>query len=44
LNYHKKFQPEITGEDEQTIFFRLSIDSYEIFKNKLLKIYNYGVK
>ena len=44
LNYHQKFLPEIVAEDENNIYFELSKDNYDLFKNKLLKIYCHGTK
>ncbi len=41
LNYHKRFNPEIVGEDELNFYFKLSKDNFLNYKSKLLKTIGY---
>lgn len=40
VNYHKRFNPQLVCEDEQNYYFKLNRNSYVLFREKLLKIYN----
>ena len=44
VNYHKRFRPELTGEDESNYYFKLERDKYMYYRNQLLKFYGYGIK
>ena len=39
VNYHRMFNPTLLKEDEQNYYFSLTKANYEIFKNKILKLY-----
>lgn len=39
VKYHRGFRPELVGEDERAYYFRLSRPAYEVYRNKLLKIF-----
>ncbi len=39
VNYHKKFNPILLKEDAKNYYFKLTKENYEIFKNKILKLY-----
>jgi RimJ/RimL family protein N-acetyltransferase len=42
--YHKRFNPEITGEDDLNYYYKLSYKNYIAHRNKLLNLLNYGNK
>ena len=42
INYHRRFNPEITGEDELNYYFKLSKENFYNYKEKLLKAIKYG--
>jgi|WetSurMetagenome_2_1015567.scaffolds.fasta_scaffold473970_2 hypothetical protein len=44
IGYHKRFKPELVGEDELNNYYKLSRDKYLTFRNKILNIYYYGAK
>jgi RimJ/RimL family protein N-acetyltransferase len=44
VNYHKKFDPELIGEDELNFYFRLSKEKYIARRDQMLKIYGYDIK
>jgi len=44
VNYHKRFNPTLVGEDELNYYFELSREKYELFRDRILKIYDNGNK
>ena len=42
IRYHRGYSPELTGEDEQNFYFRLSKETFNHHKNKYLSICGYG--
>lgn len=44
IRYHKMYKPDIIGEDDLNIYFKLDRDKFNFQKEKFLKIYNYGNK
>lgn len=39
VNYHRMFKPTLLKEDEHNYYFSLTKANYEIFRNKILKLY-----
>lgn len=44
VNYHKRYNPELVGEDNLNYYFKLSKDNYFTYRDKLIKLYSYGIK
>jgi RimJ/RimL family protein N-acetyltransferase len=44
VNYHRRFDPELTGEDELNFYFRLDRRRYVGQRNAMLKMYGYDIK
>lgn len=44
INYHRRFRPELIGEDELNYYFCLSREHYVEYRDKLLKYYLNGTK
>ena len=44
LAYHKRFSPILVNEDDLNNYYILSKENFDEYKNKLLKVYGYGVK
>jgi RimJ/RimL family protein N-acetyltransferase len=44
VGYHKRFAPELTGQDGLNFYFRLDRDRYRAHRNSLLKMYGYDVE
>jgi RimJ/RimL family protein N-acetyltransferase len=44
LNYHKRFQPELIGEDELNYYFKLDREKYFTHRNYLLNMFGYGIE
>ena len=42
IRYHQGYSPELTSEDEQNFYFRLSKETFNLHKNKFLNICGYG--
>ncbi|WP_243348772.1 GNAT family N-acetyltransferase [Parabacteroides sp. FAFU027] len=42
LTYHKRFNPDLVAEDDLNYYFRLTKEQFQLFKNKLLRIYGNG--
>jgi hypothetical protein len=42
IRYHQGYSPELTDEDEQNFYFRLSKETFNLHKNKFLNICGYG--
>lgn len=43
-NYHRRFKPDLIGEDSENYYFKLSRETYKLFRNKLLTLYTHGIK
>jgi hypothetical protein len=42
IRYHKGYSPELTGEDDINLYFRLSKETFNLYKMKYLNICGYG--